>query len=202
MPADSMLSKARTMARSGPDPSAARSRARPEREAPQKKGVDVDPNVSAEEQQEYERVAKPMYATLYDNERTSEAIVSMLSAEEKVGSVARAALMVIKQLDERLDMAEVVVATITMDAVDELLQIAEAALDTEYSEAEAQQALAATWEGVMILFGGDGAIAEDYERVTQGMSEKQIVRAQAMAQSLLEEGESPEMVQAFAAGGA
>lgn len=124
-----------------------------------------------EEEAEYKRSLEALHTVLYANEGTSQAVVDMLQPEDKIGSTVKAGVMLIQQLDEKIDMDESVIAQITMDAADRLIEMGERAKGMQYSEKEAQAVLGATWEGVMDLFGVDEG---SYEELTQGMSDKEI----------------------------
>lgn len=163
-----------------PDPVAA---AAPQEQTQQ----DEKPNVTPEEQAEYERVSGAMHTMLYTNEKVPQSIVDQIVPEEKVGSVIKISLTFIQELDKKIDMDEEVVAQITTDLVEEVLQIAEAG-GHEFSQQEAEQALMAVYEQVQAMFGGEGSIQEDFDIITQGMSPENIQSAQSMAQSLYDEG--------------
>ena len=126
---------------------------------------------SPEEQQEYEKALSALHTVLYSNEGTSQAIVDMLQPQDKVGSVAKAGILVVQQLDEKIDLDESVFAEITMDIADRLIEMGERAKGMEFSEKESQAVMGATWEGVMELYGIDESA---YEELTQGMSPEEL----------------------------
>lgn len=130
-----------------------------------------DQEATPEEQAEYERAVTALHTVLYENEGTSQGIVDMLQPEDKVGSTAKAAILVIQQLDEKLDMGETVIPEITLDVADRIIELAERGKGMEFSEKETQAVVGATWEGVMELFGVDES---SYEELTQGMSDEEI----------------------------
>ena len=155
-------------------------------------------NVSNEEQAEYARAINALYEVLYQNEKTGQAVADQLELDEKVGSVARTTLLLVKSIDEKLDIDEEVLAQFILDTTNEVLEIAESK-GIKLSQTEQEQALAAVWEGALIVFGGTDEIQPDYDAFTQGMSEEQIQEAKGMAQSLLDEGEGVEQFDTEAA---
>jgi hypothetical protein len=105
-----------------------------------------------EEQAAYEQAFAALGQVMY-GEKTSRSTVDMLQPDDKVGSAAKASMLLIKMLDEKLDMDEAIVAQITEDTVTQVIDMAERVKQMVYSEQEAQQVLGATWEGVIEMFG-------------------------------------------------
>lgn len=131
----------------------------------------LGPEVEAtpEEQAEYERAMEALSLILYENEQTSAAIVKQLNPQEKVGSVAKASMLTIQQLDMKFDFDDVVIAQLTEETVDRIIDLYEnTQQDEEFTPQEAQGALGATWEGVMEMYGMD---EDDYAQLTAGMTE-------------------------------
>ena len=107
---------------------------------------------------------------LYEDEERSNAILGMIQPEDKVGSLVKTGVMLIKQLDEGIDLEEGVIAQVTMDTGDLLIELAETGHNIEYSDKEAQAIAGSLWEGVMALFGTEEADPAQLEEMTQGMS--------------------------------
>jgi hypothetical protein len=124
-----------------------------------------------EEQAAYDQALEALHKVLYEDEERSNGIVDMIQAEDKIGSVVKASLMIIKQLDEKIDMDENIIAEITVDTADRLMELAETAHNISFSEQETKAVAGATWEGVMQLFGMD---EESVKEMTAGMSPEQI----------------------------
>lgn len=131
------------------------------------KGPDLE--ATEDEQAEYERAMAALSKVLYEDERTSNAVVRQLTPEEKVGSIAKASMLVISQLDQRLDFDEVIIPQFTQDVTDRIVDLYEN-VHGEVSEQEAQRAFGATWEGVMEMYGVD---ENDYAELTAGMSDEE-----------------------------
>lgn len=128
-----------------------------------------DQEASAQEQDEYERALKALSKVLYEDERASDGILQQLLPEERIGSVAKASMLIINQLDAKLDFDEDIIAQLTQDTVERVIDLFEnTKLEDEFSEQEAQAALGATWEGIMEMYGVD---EESYAELTSGLSE-------------------------------
>lgn len=130
---------------------------------------------SAVEQREYERALAGLYKVLYEDDRTHQAVLRGLKSTpfNKVEPITKTSLLLIQQLDEKVDLDEAVVAQITGDTVDRLIEMAEVRYKAEYSDLDAQRALGATWEGVMMMFGVD---EQDFKQTMAGMRREDIVR--------------------------
>lgn len=124
-----------------------------------------------EEQQSYDESLEAVHRVLYEDEERSAAIVQMLDPADKIGSVTKTALSLIQQIDEKVDMDEGVVAEISVDLTDRLIELGENTHGMVFSEKETQAVAGATWEGVMEIFGLD---AQGVKDMTAGMSPEEI----------------------------
>ena len=113
-----------------------------------------------EEQAEYERAVGALYAMLYTNEGTSKAVLDMIQPNNKVDSIAKAAVLIIQQLDDKLDLDEAVIPQLVMDVPDELIEIGERAKGMTFSDGELQAILGATQELTMQVFDVDAKKAQ------------------------------------------
>lgn len=167
----------------GEDPSAEAGDA-PDFEGPSFNGEEA----SADEQREYERALSSLYKVLYSNDKTHQSIVQGLKStpQNKIEPVVKMGVLLVKQLDEKVDLHESVIAQITGDTVDRMIEIAETRYGAQYSDTEAQRALGATWEGVMMMFG---ITEEDFQRGMQGLSQEDVFYGKQVYQGAL--GRSP-----------
>jgi len=138
-------------------------------------GADVDSmleDATPSEQKEYERAMGALYKIMYEDDSASNSLIGQLSPEEKVGSVAKASMLLITQLDDKLDFDEAIIAQMTEEVVDRVIELGEAKFGEEmsFTDNESQAALGATWEGVMQIFGVD---EQDSEQLTAGMDKNQ-----------------------------
>jgi hypothetical protein len=127
---------------------------------------------SEEEQAEYERALDALSRVIYEDDNTSKAVVDGLQPEDKVGSVANLALILVQQLDDKIDMDEAVIPQMTLEIVDRLVDLGEQTKQMQFSDEDVQNALGAAWEGVMNAYGlGE---AQDFEEITQGMGDEEL----------------------------
>lgn len=116
------------------------------------------------EQAEYERTIRAMERVLYEEDRLADAIVKQIDPNNKIDTTTKATALLIQQLDEKIDIDEVVIPQVTMDAVEEVSELAENRYGMQFSEQELQATVGATWEAVMAIFGVDEG---DYNTMTQ-----------------------------------
>ena len=120
------------------------------------------------EQAEFERVMIAVEKIMYGDDKANAGIVNGIDPRDKIGSVAQTAAILLKQIDDKVDMDEVVIPEVTMEVTDRVIDIAENAKGLEFSEAEQQAIWGATWELVMGAFGVD---PDDFAELTDGMSD-------------------------------
>lgn len=120
-------------------------------------GTPVGPeeDASPEEQQEYQRAMQALSQILYANDKTANAIVDQIDPQDKIGSTSKVNMLLIQQLDQKINMDESIVAQMTQEVTERVMELAEARHDIKYSEREAQVILGATWEGVAQMFGAN-----------------------------------------------
>lgn len=107
------------------------------------------------EEREYKRVSNALDKVLYEEDNLVDSVMQQLDPRDKIGSTTKATALLIQQLDKRVDMDEIVIPQITMDAVDAVSELAENRFDMQFSEQDLQATLGATWESVMAMFGVD-----------------------------------------------
>lgn len=130
-------------------------------------GEDVP--ATEEEQEEYERASEIIATALY-NGKTSKGVVDMLDPNEKVGSIAKATVFTIKELDNVYDFDEVVIPQLVGDTNDRVIELYEARHGEEVTEQEAKAAAMTAWEATIAVYGVD---ADDYAGLTAGMDKSQ-----------------------------
>jgi len=140
---------------------------------------------TAQEQQEYERAMDALYEVLYGNEEMSTPIVKALrdAPRSKIDPLVKTSLLIIQQIDDKIDLDEAIIAQFTADVVDRLIEIAEVRYKTQYSDKEMQIALGATWEGVIELF--DGADQGEFDSLTRNLDPDDISKSEKMYGELL-----------------
>ncbi len=112
------------------------------------------------QQAEYERAMKALAQVLYQNDKMASAMVDQIVPDDKIGSTTKASLMLIQQMDEKLQMDESVVAQFSVEVVERLTELAEARHNMQYGDRELQVIMGAVWEGVQAMFGMEQQEAE------------------------------------------
>lgn len=130
-----------------------------------------DQEATSEEQESYDQALRAADVVLYENDKTAESVENMLTAEDKIGSTVQASLMVLTQIDQKIDMPEEIIAQVAMDITDMVVDLAEEGKGIQFSEQEAQAVWGSVWEGVMETYGVD---EEEYAAFTADMSDEDI----------------------------
>lgn len=137
------------------------------------------------EQAEYERAVKAMERILYGEDRLADAVMKQIDPNDKVSSTTKATALLIQQLDEKIDLDEIIIPQLTMDAVDTITELAEARYGIPFSEQETQATMGATWESVMAMFGVD---EDDYNQLRSQFSNEDMDKLRASHQGFLGQG--------------
>jgi hypothetical protein len=144
---------------------------------PMQRGIDqVDPGAAAveghmppgmneeqatpEEQAEYERAMRALAQVLYANDNVANSIVDQIQVEDRVGSTTKVSILLIQQLDKKLQMDESIVAQMSQEVVERIMELAEARHNFEYGDREGQVIMGSVWEGVQQMFGMERGDAE------------------------------------------
>jgi predicted nucleic acid-binding protein len=109
----------------------------------------------------FEKGLNGLAQALYANQKTSDAILSMVNAEEKIGSAAKAATFATAQVIEKLDIPERVAVPMVTAAADEVMQMAEEANIAQYSEEDAKNVVMASAEMMLQAYGVDATRAQE-----------------------------------------
>lgn len=119
-------------------------------------GEDVD--VSGDDQGSEEEVMRGIEGisnAIYGDADMSDKILAMVDGEEKVGSTAKAVIMLVTEMDKKIDLDEEAIAAVSVFAADRLMELveADARKDLEYSDMEAKQVIMTTMEGIFTAYG-------------------------------------------------
>ena len=133
---------------------------------------------SAEEQQAYEEAMEELKVVLYQNKKASDALVKMISPEDLVQTTSKTVIQLIAQMDEKVNLDESVVYTVTEEAVDRLSELVETSQGVTYSEKDIQKIMMTSWEAIMGIFGGDQEMAPVYQDMVAGADDNMIKQAQ------------------------
>jgi hypothetical protein len=145
-----------TMAQEGQEPAA------------EEKGESGD-QATPEEQKAYENALAACSEIVHTNDDSHQAVMKMLDAREKIGSLAKAAVMVVTQVDAKINMPESVLAGVLAQVVDWMLELATAGKQMQFSETEEKQVLTTATDLLMETYGHD---RDSYDALIGGESEK------------------------------
>lgn len=120
----------------------------------------AEEQATPEEQAEYERAMRAISQVLYQNDDVANSIVDQIQVEDRVGSTAKVSILLIQQLDKKLQMDETIVAEISQEVTGRIMELAEARHQFEYGEREEQVIMGSVWEGVQQMFGMEKPDAE------------------------------------------
>jgi lipopolysaccharide biosynthesis regulator YciM len=120
----------------------------------------TEEKATPEEQKEYERAMQALAQVLYNNPEVANAIVDQIDPNDKVSSTAKVSMLLIKQIDEKIQLDVNVVAEVTKETVGRIEELAEARHGIEYGGREHQVILGSTWEGIQKMFGMEKEEAE------------------------------------------
>ena len=115
---------------------------------------------SPEEQKEYERAMQALSKILYGNDETANAIVDQVDPNDKISSTVKVSVLLMNQLDQKIQMDEAVVAEVSVEAVERISELAEARHNIQYGDRELQVIMGSVWEGVQEMFGMEPQDAE------------------------------------------
>lgn len=156
--------------------------------APQEGAVAADGEEPAtqEEQDSYDEAMEMLYKMLYVDDKTSATIVDMIQPNGKVDSIVKASVLIIQQLDTKLDLDASVIPELVMDVPDRLIEIAEKSKRMTFSEGELKAILGSTQEMVMQVIDVD---AGEARRMMDNVSPEQKAQATRDYQKFLSESE-------------
>ena len=97
---------------------------------------------------------------LYGNDETANAIVDQIDPNDKVSSTSKVSMLLIQQLDQKINMDDAVVATVSQETVERISELAEARHGIQYGDRELQVIMGSVWEGVQGIFGMEQQDAE------------------------------------------
>lgn len=153
-------------------------------EVPPKKGGTQQGGPATEEVM---RGIQAVSKALYQDQAMSDKIIASVSEQEKVGSTAKAAIMLVTQMDKQLDLAERAIAAVTVFTADRLMELVEADARNkiEYSELEAKQVIMTTMEGILKAYG---VTPERSAQVAQQIGPEETKKAQGIYEEGLKNG--------------
>ncbi len=123
-------------------------------------GSDWPDQLPPEEQDNFERAVTMLYTVLYKNPDTGKAVLDQLVADEepqvKVEAAARAVVLLVQQIDAKLNLSNEVMPYFLVTVVDRLLELATKIKKVKFDEKDTMAVLSAASDGVQALFGDQG----------------------------------------------
>lgn len=113
---------------------------------------------------------------LYQNKQTSKASLQMINEDDKVGSTAKAATMLLSEVNKRAQLPERIMVPLAIMTADELMDMAEQGNRATYSDQEAQQVILTTAEMVITSYG---VPPERAAQLAQQASEQDLKKAES-----------------------
>lgn len=129
------------------------------------------PNVTGEEQQEYERGLSACVKMLHGDAKSQMAIVERIDPTNPVGSLAEIIVMVITTVDDKIDLGEDTILPLAEELVDLVIEVATASGRVKsVSSKQAEQILGTATELLIDHYGAD---EESFQEVAGGLSADQ-----------------------------
>jgi hypothetical protein len=127
---------------------------------------------SNESQKEYENAMQAMSTVIYDNDDTFKNLMGMIQNDDPVAGLIKAASTVVTEVDKQVDIPEGVIPALPAQAFDMLHELAvqQGAME-ELSDQQVKTGTSAAQQMVMQAYGMD---TEDFNMLTQGLTEKDV----------------------------
>lgn len=139
-----------------------------------------------QDQQMYDQAVRTLYAIIYKDPKVTQNLIAMVQPRpHTVDSIAKASAILVQQVDKKINLDPIILPQLTMDAVDQLIDITERVKGVQISDGDAKAALGATFEIVAHMNGIDPNVAK---QMLQAVSPQLQQRAQQMYSQTLQEG--------------
>jgi hypothetical protein len=139
------------------------------------------------EQQEYERAMRALAKVLYGSDGAANSIVDQIKPNALVSDTSKVTMMLIKELDRKINMDEAVIAEVTQEAVERISELAEARHQVQYQPTDIEKILGATWEGVQSMFGNEDV--QGYTQTVQSMRPEDLQAIKSQHEAILSSAE-------------
>lgn len=155
----------------------------PKQQSPEAMGEEP---ATPEEQESYEEAMEMLYKMMYVDDKTSATILDMIQPNAKVDSIVKTSVLVIQQLDEKLDLDAAVIPEMVITVPDMLIELAERGKQIQFSEGELKAILGSTQEMVMQVVDVD---AGEARRLMEQITPEQRAQAERDYKQFLAEAE-------------
>lgn len=124
-----------------------------------------------EEQKAYESALGACSKIIHGDDKSHQAVMGMLDEREKIGSLAKASVMLVTQVDAKINMPETILAGVLAQVVDWMLELATVGKKMQFSEKEEEQVLATATDLLLETYGAD---EDGYNELIQGMDQNKL----------------------------
>lgn len=111
---------------------------------------------------EAKRAIDGIKTALYKDKKVSDQFLKVIDPKKKTDSMTRAVILLVTELDKKLDLDSEVLPAMTAMAAGELMELAEAGHGITFSEIEQKQIVMAAFEGVLQAYGADQQDAANF----------------------------------------
>lgn len=147
-------------------------------EAPVEGGQAATP----EEQQDYDRAVAALMKILYKDDKTHAAIMQKIDPNNPGKSITELTVLLITELDQRLDIMETVIINLIPEVVDRLVELAEKSGRIQIEDREVMRIAGAASEMILQQYG---TTPEDAAAVAGSVSDAERAEAEQMYKGLL-----------------
>lgn len=146
------------------------------------------PNVTGEEQAEYERGLAACMKLLHGDAKSQKAIIERIDPANPVGSIAEVIVMIVTTVDDKVDLLEDTIMPLAEELVNLVIEAAvESGRVKKVSPKEAEQILATASELLVDHYGAD---EEDFQSVAGSLTPEEEQEMAAAHAGAMPEGEA------------
>lgn len=123
-----------------------------------------------EEQEAYENAVAAATEMIHGDDTVHEGIMSMLGAEKPADALISATMLVLTEIDKKLDLPEVVIFELASTIFDLLVELGETAGLFSLDESQEKKIAGALAQMILQTYGGE---AEDIQQFLSGVSDQE-----------------------------
>lgn len=121
------------------------------------------------------RAERAVHRALYENEKSADAIVQTLSPDNPDDSITRAAIQLVVQIDNKINMPERFIPLVGIVTAGELMEVHEAVHGSTFDEAAQKRISMATVEGLALAYDADPQDAAEIAASADEQTQQQAV---------------------------
>jgi hypothetical protein len=144
-----------------------------------------------DEQAGYENAIAAVTDALYEDDKTHEAVMRMLSIGDPLQAIAKAAVMLITEIDKKIDIPRAVLFELPGDLFDMLHELGDKAGLFTLTPQQEKTGVAATQELVLKAYGMD---EEELQDITSSLTEQDVQELSGVYQEVTSDGVPTESI--------